>query len=483
LRTPTHDDKVRHTVQRNDSDRVLSNVRSAMERHRMVAPGDRVLVAVSGGPDSVALLAVLVRVAARFQIEVRAAHFNHRLRGAEADRDQAAVEALAGRLGVPCAVGASGVAGGPGVEARARSARYGFLHRTAAAWGCRRIATGHTQDDQAETVLMRLLRGSGPDGLRAIHAVRRDGVIRPLIDCTRTQVLAFLEARSLPFCTDTSNTNRRFLRNQVRHDVLPLLRAINPRVDRALATAAGLQAAEGAWLDGWVRGQLASGAANEGTLPLELVEKTPAALRGRLVRVWLRAQNKEAVDWTARHVAAVLRLTLGPRPSASVQLPGGTVVCRRYDRLQWLRTGEGASLPRPSDVEQPLEVGASVRLPPAWVLSADRAVQPFEMPRDHWEALVDIGSDEAPLLVRPARRGDRIQPLGMAGHRKLQDVFTDRKVPATERALWPAVECRGEIIWVPGLIRGAGAAVTTATRTVVRLRAARAGIAGPGGLC
>lgn len=470
-------------MQRNDSDRVLSNVRFAMERHCMVAPGDRVLVAVSGGPDSVALLAALVRVAARFRIDVRAAHFNHQLRGADADRDQAAVEALAARLGVPCAVGASGVPGGPGVEARARSARYGFLHRTAAAWGCRRIATGHTQDDQAETVLMRLLRGSGPDGLRAIHPVRRDGVIRPLMDCTRAQVLAFLEALSLPFCTDTSNTNRRFLRNQVRHDVLPLLRAINPQVDRALATAAGLHAGESVWLDEWVGGQLASGAATEGILPLDVIAGTPAALRGRLVRVWLRAPNSEATDWTARHVAAVLGLALGPRPSASVQLPGGTVVCRRYDRLECRRAGKDASLPILSDVAQPLEVGASVRFPPAWVLSADHAIHPFEMPRDHWDALVDIGSDKTPLLVRPVRRGDRIQPLGMVGHRKLQDVFTDRKVPAMDRAVWPAVEYRGEIVWVPGLIRGAGATVTTATRTVVRLHAARAGIAGPGGLC
>ncbi len=470
-------------VQRTGTEPLLNNVHAAVEQHQMVVPGDRVLVAVSGGPDSVALLAAMVQLAARFQIQVLAAHFNHRLRGAEADHDQAAVECLAARLGVRCVVGAVGVLDGPGMEARARTARYAFLHRAAETWGCRRIATGHTQDDQAETVLMRLLRGSGPEGLRGIHTVRRDGVIRPLIGCTRAEVLAFLQAAGLPFCTDTSNTNRRFLRNRVRHDVLPVLRAINPQVDRALATAATLHAGESAWLEAWVARQLASVAADDGTLPLDVLQQTPAALRGRLVRAWLRVQRTEATDWTARHVQAVLQVARGRRPSAQVRLAGGAIIRRRYDCLEYIGVGGDAGPPARPGRAQTLGVGGSLRFPSGWVLSADAALQPFEMPRDQWDALVDVGSGDIPLLVRPVRRGDRIQPLGMVGHRKLQDVFTDRKVPAPDRRLWPAVECRGEIIWVPGLVRGAGAVVTTATHTAVRLHAARAGIAGPKGLC
>ena len=452
----------------------------------MVVPGDRVLVAVSGGPDSVALLAAMLRLGPWFQVEVCVAHFNHRLRGAEADRDQAAVESLAAHLGVRCVVGAAdaaGTMGGSAVEARARTARYAFLHRAAATCGCRRIATGHTQDDQAETVLMRLLRGSGPDGLRGIHPVRDDGVIRPLITCARAEVVAFLQAVGLPFCTDTSNTDRRFLRNRVRRDLLPVLRDINPRVDRALAAAATLQAGEGAWLDRWAAQQLAAGASSEGTLPLDVVERSPPALRGRLVRAWLRARGDDAAGCTARHVDAVLRLALGRRPSAQVRLARGTVVRRRYDCLEHERPGAAACPPAGADGTQLLEVGASLSLPSGWVLSAHRAAQPFELPRDPWSALVDSGPGAGPLLVRTVQRGDRIQPLGMIGHRKLQDVFTDRKVPAGERRLWPAVECGGEIIWVPGLVRGAGAVVTAATHAAVRLQAARAAIAGPEGLC
>lgn len=207
----------------------------------MLVPGDRIVVALSGGPDSVALLGALAGLAEEFGVSVCAAHFNHGLRGDESLRDQHCAENVARRLGIDLVVGqSSALDQGANLEARAREQRYAFLTRTAEGQSCTKIATGHTLDDQAETVLMRLLRGSGPEGLAGIQPVRDGRIIRPLIECSRAEVLAFLHAADLPFCQDSSNRDLRFLRNRIRHEVMPLLESIQPAAKRRLAAAGQL---------------------------------------------------------------------------------------------------------------------------------------------------------------------------------------------------------------------------------------------------
>jgi tRNA(Ile)-lysidine synthase len=425
------------------------------------------LVAVSGGPDSVALLGVLHRVAPRFGITVHAAHFNHGWRGAESDREQACAVAAAAQLGVECGVGASaGWAAGINLEAQARQQRYAFLSQVAAAQGCAKIATGHTLDDQAETVVMRLLRGTGWDGLAGIHPVRGAHIIRPLIECSRAQVVAFLQASGLPSCEDSSNADRRFLRNRVRHEVLPLLRAINPQVTRHLAAVADILSGEGRMLDAQVAPVLGGAQDVRGALVLSAVRTAPPALVPRLVRAWMREHRGSLAGLGAAHIRAVVELACGSRPNASVRLPRGQVVVREYERL-WLRAAAAGGVA----TAHVLVPGGTVELETGWRISAEvvPASEARPLPRDLWSLVADADGIETPVIVRGARPGDRIRPLGMRGRRKLQDVFVDRKLPRAQRHTCPVVEVGGELLWVPGIARSGRALITPATRSALRL--------------
>jgi len=441
----------------------------------MVSPGDRVLVAVSGGPDSVALLGALVALAPMLKIDVGAAHFNHHLRGEESERDQACAQQVATTLGVRCVVGSAvDLCGQPNLEARAREQRYAFLAKVAEAEGCAKIATGHTMDDQAETLLMRLLRGTGWDGMACIQPVRDGRIVRPLIDCSRSQVMRFLTARQLPFCEDSSNRDMHMLRNRMRYEVLPLLRAINPNVVHTLASTAEILSGEAALLEAQARCLLP---ASTLALPLTAILAAPPALRGRVVRTWLRARRGDLRRVTTAHIRAVVDLALGERPGARVSLPGGERVVREYEQLRW-KTDETAA-----PVEPPREIvpGSSVSLASGWSIVAELLDAPRLDPRHTqsvWEMTADAATVPAPLLVRGARPGDRVRPMGLQGSRKLQNIFVDRKLPRDERWSYPVVEAAGEVLWVPGIVRSNAALITGETSSTLRLVAWKAGIAG-----
>lgn len=507
-------------MQRKPFAALLQRVRRTLLRYQMLAPGDRVLVAVSGGADSNALLGALAALAEELGVSVCAAHMNHGLRGDEALRDQQCAEGVARRLGVECIVARSdAVPPGANLEARARERRYAFLTRIAEGQSCTKIATGHTMDDQAETVLMRLLRGTGADGLAGIRPVRDGRVIRPLIECSRAEVLAFLRAADLPFCEDSSNRDRRFLRNRIRHEVMPLLQAIQPAVKRRLAMAAQFITDELALLRDWDAELLRSVARPDGSLPVralfgerstiaetprvtswEIISTYPlpegegsfrtrhcdygeqrlgaaAASCTRLVRAWLRAQRGDLRGLTVAHFRAIARLAQGQRPNGEVILPRGQRVAREYDRLLF-RAGELALAPEPQRLLVP---GSTVCLESGWRIGAE--MQPlhtasWRRPADLFEAVADAALVAGSLIVRTVRPGDRIRPLGLQGHRKLQDVLVDRKVPIRTRRTCPVVEVNGEVFWVPGIVRSSHALVTPSTRATLRLTAEEPTIAG-----
>lgn len=307
-------------------------MRKTIRARRLLAPGQRVIVAVSGGADSVALLLALKDAATRLRIHIDAAHFDHRLRGADSDADAAFVADVADRLGVPFHPGrAAAPLSGPAIEARARRERYAFLDGLAARLGAERIATAHTADDQAETVLMRLLRGSGADGLQAIR-FRRGRIVRPLLECTRADVLAHLSAAQQAFREDASNADRRFLRNRVRHDVLPALARVNPRVHAALARTATVIQDEHRLLDRAARRALAAdGMVDADGLSLDRLGRLAAPLRLRVVRRWLAGAGVGGL--THERLEAVLAVARSGDRSAAGDLPGGWRVTRSDGRL------------------------------------------------------------------------------------------------------------------------------------------------------
>lgn len=309
-------------------------MRRTIRAHGMLPRGSRVVVALSGGADSVALLVALAEAATRLGIEVVAGHYNHRLRGPEADADETFVRCLCARLRVPLAVErAAGVLAGAGIEAAARRERYAFLRRAAAALDAQYIATAHTLDDQAETVLMRLLRGSGAAGLSAIRP-RRGCVIRPLMHCSRVSVLDYLEARGCEFRVDATNADRRFLRNRVRHDVLPVLDAINPRVRAALARTAATLQAESAYLERRARRAVAA-LQLEGDLCAAGLERWAEPMRQRIVRAWLRTHRVRGLRH--EHIVAVVRLARAAE-RARASLPDGRTAVRREGKIVLIRT-------------------------------------------------------------------------------------------------------------------------------------------------
>jgi len=303
---------------------LLGIVQHSIRSQAMLAPGTRVLVAVSGGPDSTGLLLALARLQRKLGIELVAAHINHRLRGTDAELDEACAAESAAALGVEFVRTElpADLASGGNLEARARELRYAALRRLAAAHGCRAIATGHTLDDQAETVIMRLIRGSSGRGLGAIRPRRADGVIRPLIDCRRAAVEAVVRQAGLRYRIDRSNADPRFLRTQVRERVLPLLAELNPSIARTCANLAAASRAERQIVSAWADAQLAAGAA-DGRLDVAWLMQLGPAVRPLLVRRWLLRAGVAARSLTARHAQAVLRLAEMARGRAEAHLPGG----------------------------------------------------------------------------------------------------------------------------------------------------------------
>jgi tRNA(Ile)-lysidine synthase len=451
---------------------VLACVRRTLAAHEMITAGQRVLVAVSGGPDSVGLLGILAHLRGRLRITLVAGHVNHRLRGADSAADEGCAAEAAARVDVPfvrCEL-RDELAEKGNLEARAREARYLALHRLAAESGCQLVATGHTLDDQAETVLLRLLRGGAPAALAGIRPVRADGVIRPLLNCRRAEIEMVARALGLIYRCDASNSDARFARNRLRHEVFPLLRQLNPKVDENLARVAAFCGAETSVVSAWTEAQLEA-VIQEGALDIEALMALPVKLRGHVVRAWLVRAGMPERRLSSRHVISVLSLARGGSASGSVLLSGRQTVRRKY-RLLRLGT-EKPSLPFSPLAIQP---GEPVNLPGGWHIiqstpgyRGDKAA----LPTDLWNAMCDADGLEAPLQVRPPRVGERVAPLGLGGTRKLSDVFTDRKVPAAERRTYPVVVCGEAIVWVPGVVRSQVLRVHSTTRRILSLRAWR----------
>ncbi len=444
---------------------------AASLRESGLFPGHRhLLLAVSGGADSVALLLAMHALKRSMGLRITAAHLDHRLRGADGRADAAFVAGLAKRLRVPCVTGGADVRGAArrkhiSLEMAAREARYRFLERTARAKGATAIVTAHTADDQAETVLLRLARGSGVTGLSGMRPTTvvpetRTGMppsgivlLRPLLDVSRAEIEAFLKREGEPWREDMSNASTAFLRNRVRHEVLPLLEErLNPAVRRTLCRTAELFAEEDAWLDELAAAALDECRDEEGRLKGEAVSHLRPALARRVVRRWLVGQGVSAdrVDFASvERVRALACQTAGSREAA---LQGPWRVVRRYGRLS---VEVARDTPEPFRVA--LNVPGETLLPEQGLrvvvaresgVVRESGTQPGRLPATASLSRRAVGRRR--LYLRSAKPGDRMQPYGMKGSRKLQDIFVDAKVPVDQRAAIPVLECGGNIAWIPG---------------------------------
>ncbi len=436
---------------------LLNNVRATVRRHGMLRTGDRVVVAVSGGADSVCLLHVLHRLRDEFGISLVVAHFDHGLRPDEDEDETQLVASLAEALSLPFESGTpeNPLTGRASLEERAREARYRFLKEVGRRRGADKIALAHHLEDQAETVLMRLLRGSGPAGLGGIPPSRDPGIVRPLIGAGRAEILGYLRHSKILFLTDSSNREAVHLRNRMRLDLIPLLSTYQPRIVEVLARTAEIMRADEAWMArtarDWFAAEAKVGAAGEIRLSVQRLRDVPEAMRSRVIRLALKRSGRQRLRRIGlRHIRAVERLLGGAGHHRQVNLPGGLTAARDYDDLRFLSAGADQPAPFCHCVPGP---GAYCFGQPAIALELKEVAagrfQP-ELNRSPQTALLDAERVRYPLTLRGYRPGDRFVPLGMSGRRKVKDFFMDLKIPLAERAGIPILFSGERVVWVCG---------------------------------
>jgi len=443
---------------------LVETVQRTIRRHAMLAGGETVLVAVSGGADSVALIHLLRALAPTFRLTLHILHVDHRLRP-DSGEDAEFVRALGRRLGIPVDVAAVEVRARGSLEAAARAARYAALEACARGIGAERIALGHTADDQAETVLMRILAGSGVRGLAGIPAVR-GRVIRPLLDLHHTDLVQELYRAELPWREDPSNADPKFLRNRIRHELLPLLAASHdPRIVARLNTVAA-QAREAVdALDRIAARELL----RLGRVERDALTLSRAALRAlpQSVAVEVLRQGAARLGYQAPLRAwghRRLERVLGVAPPRRAGRLGAIVIEVSGDQVRL-----GTASP-PSLTARTLSVPGTVGLPEIGLTLVASMLDGAGYVAPDGRARVAFDADQlgTVLTVRGRRRGDRFTPWG-AGERRLKTFLIDAKVPRWERGRVPIVEDRGEILWVGGLRRSALAPVTPRTTHVLEL--------------
>jgi tRNA(Ile)-lysidine synthetase-like protein len=497
-------------------DDLLARVRQYAQRNRFFTPGETVVVGVSGGPDSLCLLHLLRRLAPELRLWLHVAHLHHGLRGAEADADAMFVAELADCWGLPCTVGRADVAAlareaGLSLEEAARQARYRFLAGVAEAGGAATLAVGHNADDQAETVLMHFLRGSGVAGLRGMlprtplddYRLFRAGdgdagdqppslappvpasphlyLVRPLLAIARAEIEAYCAEFRLAPHLDHSNEDTTFFRNRVRHELLPLLERYNPGIRAVLAHTAEVLAGDHEVLRQEVEKTWTSLVSVEGLEEIQFSlpawRALPLGLQRATVREAIQRLRRSVRNINWEHVERAVWLAREGHTGQAATLAAGLELQIGYGSLRV--AGEGApwqvDLPQLSE-SLPLHAPGVTEIGRGWQVIA-RQLRRDELPADYiadtdpWTAFLDADPVGDALTLRPREPGDRFSPLGLAGHStKLNEFMIDAKIARDARSGWPLLVGRGGIVWVCGLRLAETAALGPDTVEVWHLR-------------
>ncbi len=436
--------------------KILKQVTSTARKYAMFSPGDMVLVAVSGGADSVSLLDILYEVRTEMDIRLGIAHFNHGLRPGEDEKEAEFVRGLSESYGVRLYEGnaSKSLREATSLEETARKERYRFLEQAAREAEADKIALGHTMNDQAETVMIRLLRGSGPPGLSGIPPKRGDRIVRPLIEITRGEILAYLHEKGLNWMEDPSNRDPRFLRNRIRHQLLPLLQQYQPDLIPLLSRTAEIFRQDEEWMSEEARGWMEKNVRESSLGGLEVrihdLHGLAPALQTRVVRAMVKETAGGLRRISAKHISAIRALLDSSRPQAMVTLPGGVLVLKQYQSLRITRSWDQEVPGFLLEIQGP----GSFKLEALESMVVVEEVEPTDVSLEKapsWQAFFDAEKVKYPILIRTFRPGDRFEPLGLGGTKKLKDFFIDQKVPASLRRLIPIFETQEKIMWVGGL--------------------------------
>ena len=452
---------------------------AAALRRAAFPPGAALIIAASGGPDSTALLRALHRLAPPFRLRLHIAHLNHDFRGAEADHDAAFVQQLADRLGLPASIDRQDPIAYQqqrrlsSFEQAAREMRYAFLHAVAQSARAPAIALGHTADDQAETVLMHLLRGAGPQGLRGMSQLApwpwpqpqpqpAPQLFRPLLTIPKTAAAAYCQALNQPYRQDSGNYMWRFTRNKIRHDLIPnLTRNYNPQIRQALTRLSRAAAADCDYLQTQLNRhwpQIAQQTPTQITFTIDALTSLHPALQRQALRraaLTITADAPDPLRLRESHLESMLDLLHNPQGGRAINLPQGITARRQNNTLRLTRPAATPSHP-PLNGEHPIPLPQN----PAETIQTNAngwRITIQTIPPNHpahltspYTAQLDRNALGNTAILRTRRPGDRFQPNGMTGTKKLQDYFTDAKIPRQQRDHIPLLATPRGIAWIAG---------------------------------
>lgn len=483
--------------------KLLDRVRAAIAEHGLLPPHEPVVVGVSGGPDSLCLLHLLRELAPDYGATLHAAHLNHGIRP-EAAHEAEYVARLCGAWGLACSIESADVPAraaeqGLSLEEAARQARYAFLGRVTRALGAPTVAVGHHADDQVETVLMHLLRGSGLAGLRGMRpatplAELRLGadvdeatlqgirLTRPLLGVTRAEIMAYCEAQGIEPLYDRSNLDTTLFRNRIRHELLPLLETYNPQIRAVLVRMAEALAGDHALLRGLLADTWPSVVRAESperiVLERAALQRLPVGLQRSVLREGVQRLRRSLRDISFEHTEQALEVMRQGRTGDRATLPGGLLLTLGYDAI--LLAPEGVGWPpveRPRVRAQlPVIVPGETLLPDGrWRLAArrvSRAALPADWQRnpDPYTAFFDAALLQGELALRPRQPGDWLYPLGLGHRQAVKDLLINAKVPSHQRDSMPLLVCGSDVAWVVGVRVDARFAITERTEQVLWLR-------------
>ncbi len=475
------------------SNRFLETVEKTIVKHDMFHRGERVLAAVSGGPDSMAMLHVLIALIPRFSFSLGIAHLNHSLRGEDSDNDAAFVASRAERLGLQVYLAKENVKAYQkenrlSLEDAARQVRYNYLFNTAREHGYTKIALGHTRNDNAELVLMNLIRGSGKTGLAGIPPVRGQMIIRPILGVSRAEVIEFLDNNGLAYVSDRSNEDINFLRNRVRHELIPLLnKEYSPNIINTLDRTAAILREDDIWSEDTVRPlfekMIINKSENKITLSVQDLKAVHPATGRRIVRMGIRSVKGDLRRITFSHVDSVISLMENKSPSGRLDLPDRIRAGIRGEALYFEKKDMPLRLsPDDEDWESPVfeytvlpsgftdetlfikETGYTMRFLKAGDMSLDDI-----RGGGNDVAFIDMDRISFPLVIRNCRSGDRFTPLGMSGSQKVSRFFINKRIPKAQRVHCPVLISGDQIIWVAGYRIAEPVKVTPSTINIMKV--------------
>jgi tRNA(Ile)-lysidine synthase len=457
---------------------MIEKIKKTIKRYGMLERGDRVLVCVSGGMDSTCLLHTLVELKEGLGIDLIVCHLNHCLRGDESLRDERFVAGLARQFNLLCEVKREKIKSikrkmiEGSIQEVARVVRYGFFEKAAKMHGATKIALGHNSDDNAETIIMRIIRGSSVAGLKGIPPVR-GRYIRPLIDTSREEIERYVKKLKIRYIEDSSNQEKDYLRNRIRNELIPLIeKEYNPNIKDTLNRTASIISMDNEYMDNETDRLLEDAVLERGTdsvtLSMKALLTIPEAIMMRIFIRELSQLYKIPTDISSAHLESMSRVVKGGSPNARIDLPNGLRLVREYGHIILTRK----VFERPLKFEGELKIPGTTYFEEISTRLETKILKktPVDIAKsDKERAYFDFDRLSMPIRIRCFRPGDRLLPMGMKGHKKIKDLFIDCKIPGPLRQKIPILIAGEDIIWVAGVRQSEVGKVIETTKTVLKV--------------